>query len=201
MRRVAFTMIGYVILASLFGSAAARADDRGADQAGLPIVVDSRGKTVGTFYFVARMSAPDSSVLRKIEDAWYVLPFSSRTGFSSLGVQIFYSAPGCTGTAYIAASPDNLVVEPLSTGTAGIVNGILYYAQPGSIKPRSKLVIKSQRVSNAEGKAMPCTQAGRHPLPEFFGEMKTFELSKLGIPPFTLITKKQQVLPSRPSKK
>ncbi len=199
MRRVAFTILGYLILASLFGFPAARADNRGTDQPGPPIVVDVRGRAIGTFFFVGRMSLPSSSVLRKIEGAWYLLPFST-TGFSSTGVQIFYSADNCTGAAYVAAYPDDPVLVPQSAGTIGIANGILYYPKPGSLK-KSSMLLKSQRILNLQAKDVSCGKVRSFVPPDFVGEMTTFELSKLGfVPPFTVI-EKEQSLPGRQSSK
>jgi hypothetical protein len=200
MKRAVFTVIGYLILASLFGSTAVRGDETGIDQPGPPIVVDSRGRALGAFFFVPRMSLPDSSVLRKIEGTWYLLPFST-AGFSSTGVQIFYSTANCTGTAYVAAFPHNAVLVPQSTGTVGIANGFLYYAKPGSIKPSSKLTVKSQKLLNFQAKDVGCGQLRSVGPPEFVGEMTTYELSKLGfVPPFKLTEKEQGVPRTHASK-
>jgi hypothetical protein len=200
MRRVALTIIGWLVLASFFGPPAAHADDRGADHPGPAIVVDSRGKPIGTFLFVGRMSLPSSSVLREIEGTWYLLPFST-TGFSSTGVNIYYSEENCKGATYVAAFPDNPAIVPQAAGSVGIANGILYYPKPGSVKPFSKLVLKSQRMLNFQAKDVGCARI-RTMITPFVGEMTTFELSKLGfVPPFTLIEKEQSLGDKHLSKK
>lgn len=201
MRRVAFTIIGCLVLASFFGSLAAHADDRGTDQPGPPIVVDGRGRAIGTFFFVGRMSIPSSSVLRKIEGTWYLLPFST-TGFSSTGVGIYYSADSCKGAAYVAAHANNPVMVPEAAGSVGIANGILYYPKPGSVKPFSTLLVKSQRMLTLQAKDVGCAKIRTVAPPDFVGEMTTFELSKLGfVPPFTVIEKEQSLGGSPSSKR
>lgn len=194
MRRVAFTIIVCLIFANFFGSPSA--DDRITDQTGSPEVVDGSRREIGSFFFVGRMTLPSSSVLREIDGSWYLLPFSP-TGFSSTGVEIFYSDDNCKGAAYVAAHPDNLVMVPQAAGTVGIANGTLYYPKPGTIKssstvvkPGVKLILKSQRMLTLQGKDVGCGKV-RQSVPDFAGDMATVELSKLGfVPPFSLIAKK-----------
>ena len=183
MRRVAFTLLGCFVLTTLFSFPEVNAKDTATAQDGPTIVVDARGKVIGSFAFVGRASLPSSSVLHQIEDTWFLLPFSSK-GFASTAATVLYSGDKCTGKAYVAARPDDVAVVPGSAGSAGIANGILYYAGANSVTSTAKLHLKSQRILNPQGQSV----CGRiFYLPPFVGEMKTFELSKLGfVIPFTL---------------
>jgi hypothetical protein len=186
------TIVGSLLLANLvFGSQPIQAYDRGTDQHGSPIVVDGKGRTIGTFSFVGRMSVPSSSVLLEIQGTWYLLPFS-RTGFASTGVHIFYADENCKGVAYIAAYPDDPVQVPQASGSVGIANGFLYYPKPDSVKPFSKVVVKSQRMLNFQAKDVGCGRIRTVMPPAFVGEMTTVDLSKLGFdPPFTLTEREE----------
>ncbi len=198
MRRVAFTLLGYFILIVLFGFTGVNAEDTATAQDGSAIVVDARGRAIGALAFVGRMSLPSTSVLRRIEDSWFLIPFSAK-GFASMGANILYSGDKCTGTPYIAVSPDNVVIVPNSAGSAGIANGILYYARASSVKPSPKLNLKSQMILNLPGKRSACGKIFY--LPPFVGKMATFDLSKLGfVTPFTLAESKQSLPHGQPPK-
>jgi len=197
MRRVAFTLLGCFVLTALFGFPGLNAKDTDTAQDGSTIVVDAEGKAIGSFAFVGRASLPSSSVLHRIEDTWFLLPFSAK-GFASTAATILYSGDKCTGNAYVAARPDEVAVVPWAAGSAGIADGILYYARAKSVTSSSKLHLSSEKMLNLQEKSV----CGRiFYLPPFVGEMKTFELSKLGfVTPFTLRESKSTSPGVRPSK-
>jgi len=169
----------------------AEAEEKATVQDRFTIVVDAKGREIGTFAYVGRASIPSSAVLLRVEDGWFLVPFSA-TGFASTGVNVLYSGDRCSGTAYIAASPNNVVVVPDQAGSAGIVNGILYYARARSEKPSSTLNLKSQMILSPLAKAGACGRIFY--LPASVGEMATLDLSKLGfVTPFTLRDGKQSL--------
>lgn len=187
MKRIALIMMGFLLLPSFFVAIVARADERAPKRLELPMVVDSRGKIVGTFFFVNRIDLPGSSVLRKIGELWYLLPISPMKGFLPTGTELFYTTSNCSGTAYVAAFPDVFVLLPRSASDAGVANGILYYPTPGSIKPSTSLVFKSARLISPDGKSLNCGATKGFSLPNFAGKMATFDLSTLGfVTPFKL---------------
>jgi hypothetical protein len=188
MRRGLLTAVVCLAVAGVLVAETVRADEREKNSVGPPVIVDSKGKTVGFFYY---RSAFGPSVLREINGTWFLLSVSS-SGFVSTGVELFYTTEDCTGTAYIAAS-DSFLTAPAPTLAAGIVNGVLYYAQPTSIKPRSSFILKSVKLLQPTGKPLPCSRIKRLTLPGSVGIAVTSDLSKLGfIPPFKLAAENHQ---------
>jgi hypothetical protein len=198
MRSVAFTLLAFLILTGLFSFSWVEAEDKATVQDGFTVVVDAKGRAIGTFAYVGRMSLPSSSVLLRVEDSWFLVPFSA-TGFAATGVNILYSGDKCIGTPYIGVQPNNVAAVLDQAGSAGIANGVLYYARASSEKPSSKLNLKSQMILSPAGKRSPCGRIFY--MPPSVGEMATLDLSKLGfVTPFTLSDSKQSLSHGRGSK-
>jgi hypothetical protein len=143
-------------------------------------VIDSSGNVVGPYYFAGAGGFLNGSAttLRKINDIWFQLPVLT-TGFEQpVGGNIEYSGANCTGTAYMDAIPNALVLD--ATTTAAIMNGILYYPNP-AIPPSAPTVCSIFLVTQSFCENSGCSGlADRQPA-------ETVDLSSLNLtPPFQL---------------
>lgn len=157
-----------------------------------PMVVDSKGHAVGTYFPNPDVGEGETAV-RQINGVFYALPVTQSGFFVDSEILFFYGSSDCSGSPLFNVPPNNVppnylpLVFPVDGQMAGIINQTLYFANgtPQQLNVCSEGLVDDPSLVPTRCGACSNPPLVNSPVWTTFAPVGTFDLSKLKLkPPF-----------------